>query len=169
MHQILLRANMTLGFSPPGAGLYLMEIPRQVDHIFLSNGNRGELLVKCTGTPGQRYVLAAGAEPSPFGANFSTSGGGLESLVQPVVVTIEIEATEVGCCMLSSLPSVIGLCSAVEGPPALGLQPSCLRLAGLAPNLRAACRAYMRHTVCHLPAAVQAELPPLSIASIAGS
>ena len=77
------------------AGVYLMEIPRQVDHIFLSNGNRAELLVKCTAPAGKRYALAASAGPSQFGALFRSSFGGAESLVQPVVLTIEVEASQV--------------------------------------------------------------------------
>ncbi|GAB4816399.1 hypothetical protein N2152v2_003445 [Parachlorella kessleri] len=75
-------------------GVYLMEIPREVDHIFLSNGNRAELLVRCTAPAGKRYVLAAGAAPSQFGALFGTSFGGAESLAQPVVLTMEIEAAQ---------------------------------------------------------------------------
>ena len=76
------------------AGVYLMEIPRQVDHMFLSNGNRAELLVKCTAPAGKRYVLAAGSDFSPFGANFTNSAAAVDSLVQPVVATIEVQATQ---------------------------------------------------------------------------
>lgn len=41
-------------------GVYLMEIPRQVDHIFLVSGNRAELLIKCEGEPGDRLKLHRG-------------------------------------------------------------------------------------------------------------
>ncbi|GAB4816408.1 hypothetical protein N2152v2_003454 [Parachlorella kessleri] len=75
-------------------GVYLMEIPRQVDHIFLSNGNRAELLVRCTAPAGKRYVLAAGSDYSPFGANFTRSAAAIDSLVQPVVATIEVQAAQ---------------------------------------------------------------------------
>ena len=42
--------------SPPSR-----QIPRKVDHAFLSPGNRAELLVKCSGAAGKRYALRAQA------------------------------------------------------------------------------------------------------------
>ncbi|PSC67257.1 HAD-superfamily subfamily IIA hydrolase [Micractinium conductrix] len=36
-------------------GVFLMQMPRLVDHIFLAPGNRAELLVKCSGAVGKKY------------------------------------------------------------------------------------------------------------------
>ncbi|KAI7838549.1 hypothetical protein COHA_007692 [Chlorella ohadii] len=75
-------------------GVYLMEIPRQVDHIFLVSGNRAELLVKCEGQPGDRFIVASGAELSPFGKGFTGASKGSMALDQPIVMTIELAAAE---------------------------------------------------------------------------
>ena len=48
-------------------GLYLLDIPRRTDFIFLSAGNRAEVLVRCTGPPGKEYVLSSGHAPLPIG------------------------------------------------------------------------------------------------------
>lgn len=42
------------------AGIFLSEVPRQVDHIYLTSGNRGELLIKCSGEPGDEFILTTG-------------------------------------------------------------------------------------------------------------
>lgn len=59
-------------------GLYLMQIPRKVDHIFLAPGNRAELLVQCAGAIGKRFIITAGnslIEP-PFNNPAAEGGGG---------------------------------------------------------------------------------------------
>lgn len=76
-------------------GVYLMEIPRKVDHIFLVSGNRAELLIKCEGEPGDRFIVASGAMLSPFGrASFTGTSTASTPLEQPVVMTIELSAAE---------------------------------------------------------------------------
>lgn len=58
-------------------GLYLMAIPRKVNHIFLTSGNRAELMVKCTGAIGKKFILTAGnALTTPFFDNPVMGGGG---------------------------------------------------------------------------------------------
>lgn len=62
-------------------GLYLMQIPRLVHHIFLPPGGRAELLVVCHGAPGERFIVTSGNAlvPAVFGAPVSmnmSSGGG---------------------------------------------------------------------------------------------
>ena len=59
-------------------GLYLMQIPRKVDHVFLTSGNRAELLVKCTGTIGQKFIITSGNSlVTPFFDNPTMGGGGM--------------------------------------------------------------------------------------------
>ena len=72
-------------------GVYLLDLPRPVGHIFLGPANRAELLVRCTGPPGTRLTLTAGRLPSPMGAGMPASS----SLAQAVVATIEIQASQV--------------------------------------------------------------------------
>ncbi len=73
--------------------------PPRVDHIFLVSGNRAELLVKCEGRPGDRFIVASGAELSPFGKGFTGASKGSMALDQPVVMTIELAAAEVWACV----------------------------------------------------------------------
>lgn len=45
-----------------------MQLPRQVGSIYLAPANRAELLVKCSGPVGARYMLSSGTPGiSPFG------------------------------------------------------------------------------------------------------
>ncbi len=78
-------------------GLYLLEAPRVVDHIYLNPANRAELLVKCNGALGTKYILTAGNAlvPTAFGNSTDSSTNWLFS--QPVVAYIEITNDEVGC------------------------------------------------------------------------
>lgn len=67
----------------------------RVDHIFLVSGNRAELLIKCEGEPGDRFIVASGAMLSPFGrASFTGTSTASTPLEQPVVMTIELSAAE---------------------------------------------------------------------------
>lgn len=69
----------------------------RVDHIFLVSGNRAELLIKCEGQPGDRFIVASGAMLSPFGrASFTGTSTASTPLEQEVVMTIELAAAEVG-------------------------------------------------------------------------
>lgn len=80
----------------------MLQIPRQVGHIFLATGNRAELLVRCEGKPGDKYVIAAGAEPSPFGPGFLETTEAV-FIDQPVVATIELAAAEVRAACAGSI------------------------------------------------------------------
>ena len=48
-------------------GVYMPLIPRTVQTLILGSGNRVELLIKCSGTPGKTMVLASGYGPNPQG------------------------------------------------------------------------------------------------------
>ena len=70
-------------------GIYLKNIPRVVDHIFLASGNRAELFVRCTlpaNTTSGEYILASGIAPNPFcGANLTST-----NLIEQVIATIRV-------------------------------------------------------------------------------
>lgn len=55
-------------------GVYLLEAPRIVDHIYLNSASRAELLVKCNGAKGSKYILTAGNAlvPTAFGPTTDT-------------------------------------------------------------------------------------------------
>ena len=64
------------------------QVPRMVSHIFLTSGNRAELLVRCA-RPGT-YTLTAGRRPSPFGPGFSN----LSWFRQKVVLTLRVASSK---------------------------------------------------------------------------
>ncbi|KAI8477153.1 MAG: hypothetical protein J3K34DRAFT_455469 [Monoraphidium minutum] len=49
-------------------GVYLMNLPRKIDGIFLAASNRAEVLVRCTGPPGATFV-ASTRSCEPFSIN----------------------------------------------------------------------------------------------------
>ncbi|KAI7835405.1 hypothetical protein COHA_010700 [Chlorella ohadii] len=67
--------------------VYLQQVPRKVPHIYLTSGNRAELLVRCI-NPGN-YVLTAGRYPSAMGTWVNTD---VNNLVQPVVLRLSVTA-----------------------------------------------------------------------------
>ncbi|KAI7841496.1 hypothetical protein COHA_004889 [Chlorella ohadii] len=70
-------------------GVYLMQIPRKVDHAFLSPGNRAELLVKCSGAAGKKYVLRAQApQVSPLKCDLGSTPN---AFVQDTLATIVLQ------------------------------------------------------------------------------
>ena len=77
-------------------GVYLLEIPRVVDHILLSAANRAELLVRCSGPVGKKYTIQSGRMP---GAPYSFGSPPVLFAMAPdrlahnqtTVATIEIE------------------------------------------------------------------------------
>ncbi|MEN9380038.1 MAG: hypothetical protein RJB15_1731 [Pseudomonadota bacterium] len=70
-------------------GVYLLEAPRIVDHIYLNSASRAELLVKCNGAKGTRYILTAGNALVPTA--FGRSTDNTEQLFsQPVLAYVEI-------------------------------------------------------------------------------
>ena len=48
-------------------GIYMMQIPRTVDTLYLGPGNRVEVLVKCSANVGDAFVLSSGVGPNPQG------------------------------------------------------------------------------------------------------
>ena len=55
------------------------------------------MLVKCDGKPGDKFIVATGANLSPFGrAGFSNETTASSPVEQPVVMTIELAAAGVG-------------------------------------------------------------------------
>ncbi|KAL4525567.1 hypothetical protein Ndes2437B_g04012 [Nannochloris sp. 'desiccata'] len=70
-------------------GIYLLNIPRRTDFIFLSAGNRAEVLVRCSGSPGKEYVLSSGQLPLPIGGGSDFQAATL-SHMQPIMATILI-------------------------------------------------------------------------------
>lgn len=70
-------------------GVYMLQIPRKVDNIFLAAANRAEVLVRCTPASGKAatYTLSSGVAPSPFGNYTSFS---LQT--QDVLATLSVSA-----------------------------------------------------------------------------
>lgn len=48
-------------------GVYMMELPRTIDAIFMGPANRVEVLVKCDAAPGSQFVLSSGYGPNVQG------------------------------------------------------------------------------------------------------
>ncbi|CAK0786985.1 hypothetical protein CVIRNUC_010201 [Coccomyxa viridis] len=69
-------------------GVYLMQIPRQVDDLVLAAGNRAEVLVQCNGDVGGSYYLAAGYL-STFGSGYNY-GKDTNRIYQKVVAEIQL-------------------------------------------------------------------------------
>ncbi len=80
-------------------GVYLLEAPRVVDHIYLAPANRAELLVKCDGAKGTKYILTAGNAlvPTAFGP---ITDGSDQLFSQPVLAYVEITNDKVGCLLV---------------------------------------------------------------------
>lgn len=76
-------------------GIYLLNIPRRTGFIFLSAGNRAEVLVRCSGSPGKEYVLSSGQEPLPIGGGSDFQAATLLH-IQPIVATIRISENTSG-------------------------------------------------------------------------
>lgn len=70
-------------------GIYLLDIPRRTDYIFLTAGNRAEVLVRCNGSPGKEYILSSGQLPLPIGGGSNFQAATM-SHVQPIMATIRI-------------------------------------------------------------------------------
>ena len=67
------------------------QIPRRVPHIYLTSGNRAELLVRCN-QPGT-YTLTAGYIPSAMGLPADID---VMSIRQHTVMTLRVEARHAG-------------------------------------------------------------------------
>ncbi|KAL4422772.1 hypothetical protein ABPG75_008969 [Micractinium tetrahymenae] len=69
-------------------GVYLMQIPRRVDHALLAPGNRAELFVKCTGAPAAKYTLKA---QDPAASPIGCSMGNTRQVVVQELLSIEVK------------------------------------------------------------------------------
>ena len=73
-------------------GIYLLQIPRAIDHIFLTAAGRAEVLVRCSGPVGKKYNIQSGRMPPDVSFPFGTPPNLVLSHNQTVVATVEIEA-----------------------------------------------------------------------------
>lgn len=73
--EICCRPAATLRQLLPAAAPWA-QVPRRVRHMFLAPGGRAELLVRCSGPPGKRYVLGAQASDGWAAAAGSACIGG---------------------------------------------------------------------------------------------
>lgn len=76
-------------------GIYVLQIPRPIDFVFLTAGSRSEVLVKCTGPAGKSYALSSGHLPLPIGGGNTPPSGSL-LLTQEVIATVLIEKDTTG-------------------------------------------------------------------------
>lgn len=77
------------------------QMPRLVDHIFLAPGNRAELLVKCSGAVGKKYVLRAQASAGP-----GCSGGHVCCALVPALCPPGLPACLPASCFPAALRSL---------------------------------------------------------------